>query len=389
MLRIPEITLFSIVCTMCLIVVLLRDNPTSDIAPDDDVTYVEMSNMSRKHPVTLQKQSKTFQQLSQPCERNESAASISGFSKLPEHIRDFLFYRHCRHFPMLLDVPDKCGGPQGSADVFFLLVIKSTPTNFDRREVLRKTWAKERRHNGVWVRRVFISGTVGTHHEKRRMNRLLKLENEEHRDILQWDFRDTFFNLTLKQILFLEWMEKRCPNVRFLMNGDDDVFANTDNMVEYLQSLPGNDGSKHLYVGHLIHSLGPIRYQGSKYYVPKEIHEVNYYPPYCGGGGFLISGFTARIMYNMSHSITIMPIDDVYLGMCVEKAGLKPESHSGVRTFGMSIPSRKVDALSPCFYREILLVHRFLPYQIFVMWNDIHKPNLRCGTSVLNYDSKP
>ena len=56
-----------------------------------------------------------------------------------------------------------------------------------------------------------------------KLNNLLELENKEHHDILQWDFSDTFFNLTLKQVLFLEWMERNCPNARFLLNGDDDM----------------------------------------------------------------------------------------------------------------------------------------------------------------------
>ncbi|KAK7889829.1 hypothetical protein WMY93_025389 [Mugilogobius chulae] len=145
-----------------------------------------------------------------------SAANISGFSKLPDHIQNFLFYRHCRHFPMLLDMPDKCGGPEQSSDVFLLLVIKSSPENYERREVLRKTQRSE----------------------EMRLNGLLRAEQNENKDILQWDFDESFFNLTLKQILFLEWMERNCPKGRFVFNGDDDVFANTDGMVEYLQDLP-------------------------------------------------------------------------------------------------------------------------------------------------------
>lgn len=168
------------------------------------------------------------------CQQNMSVANIKNFSALPDHIKDFLYYRHCRHFPMLLDIPDKCGGAEGSSDVFLLLVIKSAPVNYDRREVLRKTWAKERLQNGVWIRRLFISGTTGVGFEKKRLNTLLKIEQRENNDILQWDFNDSFFNLTLKQILFLEWMERNCPHARFLLNGDDDVFVNTDNMVEYL-----------------------------------------------------------------------------------------------------------------------------------------------------------
>ncbi|XP_068563639.1 N-acetyllactosaminide beta-1,3-N-acetylglucosaminyltransferase 3-like isoform X2 [Cebidichthys violaceus] len=202
------------------------------------------------------------------CQRNKSAANIPGFSSLSGVIKDFLYYRHCRHFPMLLDLPDKCGGVDKSAEVFLLLVIKSSPVNYDRREVLRKTWAKERLHNGVWIRRIFTTGTMNTGFEKERLNKLLELEQQEYNDILQWDFNEVFYNLTLKQILFLEWMERNCPNARFLLNGDDDVFANTNNMVVYLQGLKDNDGSKHLFTGHSIYNAAPFRESSSKYFIP-------------------------------------------------------------------------------------------------------------------------
>ncbi|KAK2835371.1 hypothetical protein Q5P01_015855 [Channa striata] len=236
---------------------------------------------------------------------------------------------------MLLDVPDKCGGADNSADVFLLLVIKSSPVNYDRREVLRKTWAKERMENGVWIRRLFISGTMDSGHEKERLNKLLELEQREHNDILQWDFNDSFFNLTLKHILFLEWMERNCPKARFLLNGDDDVFANTDNMVQYLQSLKDNDESKHLFTGYLLKNTGPVRSSGSKYFIPVQVQESDLYPPYCSGGGFLLSGHAALVIFNMSKSIPILPIDDVYLGMCLAKAGLSPTSHMGCRVSRM------------------------------------------------------
>ncbi|XP_063056215.1 N-acetyllactosaminide beta-1,3-N-acetylglucosaminyltransferase 3-like [Engraulis encrasicolus] len=317
------------------------------------------------------------------CERNGSMANVTGFAALPANIQDFLFYRHCRHFRLLLDVPGKCGGSaRASADVFLLLVIKSSPGNYERREVLRKTWARERLQAGKWVRRVFLVGTAGKDYDLQRNNKMLRLEQAEYGDILQWDFHDSFFNLTLKQLLFLQWMDRSCPRARFLLNGDDDIFANTDNMVEYLSGLPdGNVGDKHLYVGHLIQWVGPIRQTWSKYYVPVQVFAPEKYPAYCGGGGFLLSGYTARVIHEMSHSIVLLPIDDVYLGMCLEKAKLKPVSHFGVRTAGMGVPSTKVDSYHPCYYREILLVHRFLPHQIYLMWHRIHEPHLKCDGS--------
>ncbi|XP_007237028.2 N-acetyllactosaminide beta-1,3-N-acetylglucosaminyltransferase 3 [Astyanax mexicanus] len=374
--RLETAALF-IASVLCLFI-LLR----SDIENYDQKESVERRDI-KNQDIKVETQ-KHLPRLLPECERNLSASDIAGFSTLPRHIQDFLYYRHCRQFPMLLNVPDKCGGPEKSGDVFLLLVIKSSPHNYERREVLRKTWAAERLQNGKNIRTVFISGTTGRGFEKQRLNKLLITENNEHKDILQWDFDDTFFNLTLKQIMFLEWMEKWCPNAHFLLNGDDDIFANTDNMVVYLQGLDGNDGSKHLFVGHLIQYVGPIRERASKYYIPVQVQESESYPPYCGGGGFLLSGFTASTIYNMSKSITILPIDDVYMGMCLEKAGLKPSSHMGVRTAGLHVPSKLADPYDPCYYREVILVHRFVPHQIYIMWHEVHQPDLICGKNMIS-----
>ncbi|XP_066500817.1 N-acetyllactosaminide beta-1,3-N-acetylglucosaminyltransferase 3-like [Hoplias malabaricus] len=348
-----------------------------------DVGDKSLENISESEDSSLEIATRTLPALptitGPKCVQNSSASNVTGFSELPTHIQDFLYHRHCRHFPMLLNNPRKCGGPEASSDVFLLLVIKSSPANYDRREVLRKTWAAERQQNGVWIRTLFISGTTGESYEKQRLNKLLEVENREYQDILQWDFNDSFFNLTLKQILFLQWMEKWCPNAHFFLNGDDDIFANTDNMVVFLQGLGKDGAEKHLFVGHLIQWVGPIRERGSKYFVPVQVQEWDTYPPYCGGGGFLLSRFTSRTIFNMSHSILILPIDDVYMGMCLEKAGLKPTSHIGVRTAGLRVPGKDLDPYDPCYYREIILVHRFLPHQIYIMWHEIHRPDLKCG----------
>ncbi|XP_074521776.1 N-acetyllactosaminide beta-1,3-N-acetylglucosaminyltransferase 3-like [Halichoeres trimaculatus] len=293
-------------------------------------------------------------------------------------MKDFLYYRHCRHFPMLLDLPDKCGGTDRSSDIFLLLVIKSAPDNYKRRELLRKTWANERQQNGVWIRRVFLTGTTGSGFEKERLNKVLELEHSQYKDILQWDISDTHQNLTLKQVLFFEWMERNCPKARFLFNGDDDVFVNTNNVVKYLQSLEDNDGSKHHCIGFCMPGRVVTRDSWSKYFVPVEVYKPNWYPTYCSGAGFLLSGYTASVIYNMSQSIIRLPIDDAYLGMCLVRAGLSQDIHMGMKITGVYVPSDLVDAHDPCFYKELLVVHRFLSERLFNMWNKVNDPNLKC-----------
>ncbi|KAG3279950.1 UDP-GlcNAc:betaGal beta-1,3-N-acetylglucosaminyltransferase 3, partial [Ictidomys tridecemlineatus] len=129
------------------------------------------------------------------CLANASATAHPDFAGQPRHVRDFLLYRHCRSFPLLQDVsPDKCAQP-----VFLLLAIKSSPSNYERRELVRRTWGQERQVRGAQLRRLFLVGSAGHRHEARKVNRLLELEARTHGDILQWDFHDSFFNLTLKQ----------------------------------------------------------------------------------------------------------------------------------------------------------------------------------------------
>uniref|UniRef100_A0A8C5RKP7 Hexosyltransferase n=1 Tax=Laticauda laticaudata TaxID=8630 RepID=A0A8C5RKP7_LATLA len=320
------------------------------------------------------------------CRPNASVANLTGFAELPDHIKDFLRYRHCRHFPLLLDLPGKCGAPEASHQVFLLLAVKSSPDNYERREIIRKTWGQERTFAGIHIRRIFLSGVAANTREARKLNQLLRLEHAEHGDILQWRFVDSFFNLTLKQVLFHTWLESRCPGVRFVFNGDDDVFANTDNMAQYLLGVPGA-GDQHLFVGHLITNVGPIREKWSKYYVPEQVTASNSYPPYCGGGGLLMSGYTCHAIYQQSLGIQLFPIDDVYLGMCLEKAGLAPASHVGIRMVGVRVPSSKLESFDPCYYRELLLVHRFVPYEMLVMWEAIRQPDLVCGKNVVVYQS--
>ncbi|XP_068573380.1 N-acetyllactosaminide beta-1,3-N-acetylglucosaminyltransferase 3-like [Cebidichthys violaceus] len=312
------------------------------------------------------------------CEKNVSAANSKNFSTFTVNYQDFLYYHHCRHFPMLLDNPDKCVGAHGSADVFLLLVIKSSPSNYDRREVLRKTWAEERLVNGKQIRRVFIIGTMDAAWEGERLNKVLELEQHQYNDILQWDFKDSFYNLTLKQVLFFEWLERNCPHASFLLNGDDDVFANTNNMVEYLQAHKDSNGNKHLFVGNLMVYSPLIRDTWSKYFVSVELNNAEYFPPYCSGAGIIMSVDTALVIYEMSKSIEIITIDDAYLGMCLAKAGLSPASHMGVQPHGWYLPSRRIDQYDPCHFKDKLVVHRFFSTNMFYMWKKLNDPNLNC-----------
>lgn len=310
-----------------------------------------------------------------PCVANASVNLLAGFQQLPARIQDFLRYRHCRRFPQLWDTPHKCAGPRG---VFLLLAVKSSPAHYERRELIRRTWGQERSYRGRQVRRLFLVGTSPPEEAARepQLADLLSLEAREHGDVLQWDFSDTFLNLTLKHLHLLDWTAEHCQGVSFLLSCDDDVFVHTPNVLSFLET---QSPERHLFTGQLMAGSVPIRESWSKYFVPQQLFPGVAYPVYCSGGGFLLSRRTAHDLRSAAHHVPLFPIDDAYMGMCLQQAGLAPSSHEGIRPFGVQLPGAQRSSFDPCLYRELLLVHRFSPYEMLLMWKALHNPALHCS----------
>ncbi|KAK9958907.1 hypothetical protein ABG768_011005 [Culter alburnus] len=292
---------------------------------------------------------------------------------------DYLRKKDQREFKLLIDQPAKCSGPEGAP--YMLIAIKSVATDFDKRQVVRRTWGRE----GVFqkdvnVRRVFLLGVPQNQTALPLWDKLLGYESHTFRDILLWDFEDTFFNLTLKEIHFLQWINVSCPKVKFIFKGDTDVYVNIDNILEMLD---GQNIDKDLFVGDIIVHAKPIRRRNSKYFIPEFIYGQGIYPSYAGGGGFVMSGHTALKLHLACKEVELFPIDDVFLGMCLLRINLQPTRHEGFRTFGIVRPSAAphLQVFDPCFYRELMVVHSLTVPQIWLMWNLLHDPNLQCHSS--------
>lgn len=296
----------------------------------------------------------------------------------------YLSQKDNRHFKLLIDQPEKChmdgggGGGGGATAPYMLIAVKSVAADFDKRQVVRRTWGKEGRfQNGVSVRTVFLLGIPRNQSTLPLWDRLLAYESQTFRDILLWDFQDTFFNLTLKETHFLTWVNSSCPHVKFIFKGDADVYVNVENILEMLQ---GQEPDQDLFVGDIIFHAKPIRRRSSKYYVPEFMYGGTLYPSYAGGGGFVMSGHTARRLSSACQQVELFPIDDVFLGMCLQVIGVKPSRHQGFRTFGIPRPSAAphLQTFDPCFYRELMVVHSLSVPQIWLMWNLLHDPGLSC-----------
>ncbi|KAM5163289.1 N-acetyllactosaminide beta-1,3-N-acetylglucosaminyltransferase 2 [Mantella aurantiaca] len=302
------------------------------------------------------------------CEMDTNVPSeIKEFDSLPDRFKDFLFYLRCKNYSLILDQPDKCKDAP-----FLLLAIKSLIPQFDRRQAIRESWGKELKVNNMTVVRVFLLGETPTEDNHPNLSSLIKYESEMYNDILLWNYRDTFFNLTLKEVLFLKWVRHSCADVQFIFKGDDDVFVNTHQILDYLKTLSA-EKAKDLFIGDVIKDAGPHREKKLKYYIPESLYEGSY-PPYAGGGGFLYSGNLALRLYNATSRVLLYPIDDVYTGMCLEKLGLAPEKHKGFKTFDIEEKHKN----NICSYSNLILVHPRKPQEMIKIWSQLQDSSLNC-----------
>uniref|UniRef100_A0A672FF86 Hexosyltransferase n=1 Tax=Salarias fasciatus TaxID=181472 RepID=A0A672FF86_SALFA len=276
------------------------------------------------------------------------------YNTLPQKLRDFLLHMRCRSYPVLLNQLGACAGKP-----FLLLAVKWLVPHLERRQAIRETRG---RAGVVWSRTVvtlFLLGSAASSHDFPDLRGVLGHEAQTHRDLLQWDYRDTFFNLTLKDLLFHGRLTLCCPQAQSILKGDDDVFVNTRRIIEYLEGLSGVQ-AKDLFIGDVISGAGPQRDPKLKYFISESVF-VGQYPPYAGGGGYLHSGQLALRLFNVSARVILYPIDGVYTGMCLRKLGLVPQRHVGFKTFGTEKKYRR----NPCAHRTLTLVHSRTPGRVF------------------------
>ncbi|XP_077343801.1 UDP-GlcNAc:betaGal beta-1,3-N-acetylglucosaminyltransferase 7 isoform X1 [Lithobates pipiens] len=306
------------------------------------------------------------------CTANWNLTHLDWFKTLEPNFQQFILYRDCRYFPMIMNNPQKCSG-----DVDLLIVVKSIITQHDRRDVIRKTWGKEKTVNGKKIRTLFLLGTAMKEEERANYQKLLEFENQIYGDILQWDFLDSFFNLTLKEVNFLKWMTIYCHHVPYIFKGDDDVFVSPINILDFL------DGNKipDLFVGDVLYKAHPIRKKDNKYYIPTSLYSKNLYPPYAGGGGFIMAGSLVTKLFKASETLELYPIDDVFLGMCLEVIKVNPVLHEGFKTFGIVKNKNSKMNKEPCFFQSMLVVHKLLPAELLQMWELVHS-NLTCSRKI-------
>lgn len=142
----------------------------------------------------------------------------------PINFYNFTFLEKCTH---------KCvedGGSPITPKVMF--IVKSGMPNFERRMAIRQSWGYEQRFTDVIIRTVFMLG-VSNNQE---LQKHIKTESMQYRDIVQSNFEDTYFNNTIKTMMGFRWAVEFCPTSKFYFFVDDDYYVSPKNVLRFIEN---------------------------------------------------------------------------------------------------------------------------------------------------------
>nr|XP_048278865.1 beta-1,3-galactosyltransferase 5-like [Myodes glareolus] len=239
---------------------------------------------------------------------------------------------------------------------FLVLLVTSSHKQLAARMAIRKTWGREAEVRGKRVKTLFLLGASDRTYE---MNAIAQ-EGKQYRDIIQKDFKDIYFTLTLKTMMGMEWVHHFCPQSAFVMKTDSDVFVNVGYLTDLL--LKKNKTSR-FFTGSIMYDYTPIRETFSKWFVSKFEYPWDRYPPFCSGTGYVFSSDVASKVFNVSESVPFLKLEDVFVGLCLAMLKIQPEELHTEPTFfpfGLSF--------SVCSFRKIVTCHSVMPQNLLTYW---------------------
>ncbi|XP_005430653.1 beta-1,3-galactosyltransferase 5 [Geospiza fortis] len=240
---------------------------------------------------------------------------------------------------------------------FLVLLVACSSQQLDARMAIRHSWGRERTVAGKRLVTLFLLGSPGDPSQQAG----LAAEGQTYRDIIQKNFTDTYYNLTLKTMMGMEWIHRFCSQASFAMKTDTDVFVNVFYLTELLLRKRKSTG---LFTGFLKLHEYPIRTRRSKWYVSREEYPGATYPPFCSGTGYVLSSDVASQIYNISESVPFIKLEDVFIGLCLDKLKIQLEELHSEQTF---FPERI--RFSVPRFRKIVTCHGIKPAEQLSYWN--------------------
>ncbi|XP_075038757.1 beta-1,3-galactosyltransferase 2 [Mixophyes fleayi] len=270
-------------------------------------------------------------------------------------------HQNLYHYKYIINEPEKCLEKRP----FLILLIAAEPHQTEARQAIRQTWGNESLAPGIQILRLFLLGV----HSK--LNGLTEQaivdESRQYHDIIQQEYLDTYYNLTIKTLMGMNWVATYCPNIPYVMKTDSDMFVNTEYLINKLLK-PDQTPRTNYFTGYLMRGYAPNRNKDSKWYMSPELYPSERYPVFCSGTGYVFSGDLAGKIFKVSLSIRRLHLEDVYVGICLAKLRIDPKPPPNEFVFNHWRVS-----YSSCKYSHLITSHQFQPGELIKYWNHLQQ----------------
>ncbi|XP_072367582.1 beta-1,3-galactosyltransferase 2-like [Scyliorhinus torazame] len=263
-------------------------------------------------------------------------------------------------YKYIINEPNKCEGQ----NPFLIMLIAAEPDQIEARHAIRQTWGNESIAPGLHMVHLFL---LGFRKASGNFQQILLEESRQYHDIIQQDFLDTYYNLTIKTLMGMNWVATYCPHAWYVMKTDSDMFVNTEYLINKLLK-PVHPPRHNYFTGYLMRGYSPNRNKDSKWYMPPELYPSERYPVFCSGTGYVFSGDLADKIFKVSLSIRRLHLEDVYVGICLAKLRIDPVPPPNEFLFNHWRVS-----YSSCKYSHLITSHQFQPSELIKYWNHLQQ----------------
>ena len=201
----------------------------------------------------------------------------------------------------------------GNTKIDLLVLITTIPKSVKARETLRNTWLQHTVNNTANIRHVFLFGGGWSKQEQA----ILYYESSQFGDILQEDYKDAYYNLSLKVMSGYKWAFKFCSHAKFTLRTADDNYINIPEIVKWVKTK-GLQNS-HVQIGHKIGNNPVHRQKDKKWFVSPLEYPESLYPTYSMGTAFLFSMVAIKDIIKAAPNVPFFAIEDVWFGLLMRE----------------------------------------------------------------------
>lgn len=250
---------------------------------------------------------------------------------------------------------------------FLVLMVPVAPGEVEARETIRKTWGAPNQETlTLFYMGLLEDGQASIQHK-------LEEESRKYDDIIQMNFLDSYQNLTIKTMMIMNWVATYCPNASYVMKVDADIFVNVFYLIKRLRSSPRQG----FITGSVISDGRPRRDSKSKWHVSEDLYPEDSFPWYVSGAGYVFSIDLAAKISWASRFVPMIPLEDVYVGLCLHVLGIRPVYSRSLLSLQNLFEIRQLK-YDRCAFAKLVIVNQFKPSELLHIWQDFSTGHKSC-----------